>query len=327
MKKKIAIIGAGLAGLVCANMLKEKNTITVFEKSRGVGGRMATRYKDSFEFDQGAQYFTAKTPEFQKFLETPIKENIIAEWNPKFVEFDFDKIVSKAKWGEHYPHFVAKPRMNSLAKFLSQNLVIKSQTKIKKLIRENEKWNLIDENENFYSGFDLLILAIPNSQALEIIPTNFSFLKEVQNIKMLGCFSLMLGFEKPLALQFEAALVKNSKISWIAVNSSKPERKSSFSLLVNSSNTYAQENIEKDLGLIKEELIEELSEIIKINCNQSAYSDIFRWRHANSSKINGDKFFFDQNLNIALCGDWCFQGRVEAAFLSGYSLAKSLSCS
>ena len=67
MKKKIAIIGAGLAGLVCANMLKEKNTITVFEKSRGVGGRMATRYKDSFEFDQGAQYFTAKTPEFQKF--------------------------------------------------------------------------------------------------------------------------------------------------------------------------------------------------------------------------------------------------------------------
>ena len=324
MRKKVAIIGAGLAGLTCANMLKEKYEIVIFEKSRGVGGRMATRYKDDWEFDHGAQYFSAKTPEFQKFLAIPIKEKIIARWDAKFVEFDFDKVVFKRNWNQDYPHFTSQPKMSSLAKFLSQNLEVKLQTKITKLIKNNEKWNLIDENENSYFGFDLLILAIPSPQVLEIIPPNFSLLKEVKNIKMLGCFSLMLGFNKSLELGFEAALVKNSKISWIAVNNSKPGRKSAFSLLVNSSNVYAQENIEKDLELIKKDLIKELSLITKADFNQAHHIDIHRWRYANSSKINDKKFFFDQNLNIAVCGDWCIEGRIEAAFLSGYSLAKNL---
>ena len=39
-----AVIGAGMAGIACARTLVQAgHRVTVFEKSRGLGGRMATR--------------------------------------------------------------------------------------------------------------------------------------------------------------------------------------------------------------------------------------------------------------------------------------------
>ncbi|MFZ9092741.1 MAG: NAD(P)-binding protein [Planctomycetaceae bacterium] len=42
--KSVAIIGAGLSGLTLANRLQNRAEVTVFEKSGGFGGRMATRH-------------------------------------------------------------------------------------------------------------------------------------------------------------------------------------------------------------------------------------------------------------------------------------------
>lgn len=72
---------------------------------------------------------------------------------------------------------------------------------------------------------------------------------------MTGCFTLMLGFKEKLSIEFDTALVKESNISWISVNSSKPKRSAGFSLVVNSSNKWANENIEEDLEVVKEKMI------------------------------------------------------------------------
>ena len=65
--KKIAIIGSGITGCTLAVNLKEYD-ITIFDKSRGVGGRLATRRADNFVFDHGAPFFQIKTKEFYNFL-------------------------------------------------------------------------------------------------------------------------------------------------------------------------------------------------------------------------------------------------------------------
>ena len=65
---KIAIIGAGFAGLTLAKRLAEQHDVSVFEKARGPGGRMSTRRADPFAFDHGAQYFTVETERFEAFL-------------------------------------------------------------------------------------------------------------------------------------------------------------------------------------------------------------------------------------------------------------------
>lgn len=56
-KKRIAVVGAGIAGLACAYVLKEKGfDVVVYEKNPSVGGRMSSRTKDGFIFDLGADH-------------------------------------------------------------------------------------------------------------------------------------------------------------------------------------------------------------------------------------------------------------------------------
>ena len=77
--KKVAIIGAGLAGLTLARRLRGFASVTVLEKSRGLGGRMATRRSDNFEFDHGAQFFTARSTAFRDFIKAELASNSFME--------------------------------------------------------------------------------------------------------------------------------------------------------------------------------------------------------------------------------------------------------
>ena len=66
--KSIAIIGAGISGLTCAYELKKAGfNVTVFEKNDYVGGRMATRVKDGFHFDIGADHLCNLFVEMKKY--------------------------------------------------------------------------------------------------------------------------------------------------------------------------------------------------------------------------------------------------------------------
>lgn len=68
---RFAVVGAGLSGLMCARTLQDHGLdVTVFEKSRGLGGRMANRRAEpNLRFDHGAQYFTARDHNFALYVQ------------------------------------------------------------------------------------------------------------------------------------------------------------------------------------------------------------------------------------------------------------------
>ena len=86
--KTIAVIGAGLSGLVFARTLNADTKVVIFEKSRGFGGRMATRRAELLEFDHGAQFFTAKGDPFQNFLKPFMDVGIVKVWNANVVHLN-----------------------------------------------------------------------------------------------------------------------------------------------------------------------------------------------------------------------------------------------
>ena len=62
--KKVAIIGAGLAGLSAALTLQDSGCeVEVFESSDRVGGRVATDLIDGYRLDRGFQLINARYPE------------------------------------------------------------------------------------------------------------------------------------------------------------------------------------------------------------------------------------------------------------------------
>ena len=71
--------------------------------------------------------------------------------------------------------------------------------------------------------------------ALDLISDKTSFYPNVKKIKMKGCYSLMVGMDKSLQLDFDAAFIENKDIAWLALNNSKPSRMKNHCLLINSS--------------------------------------------------------------------------------------------
>ena len=81
-RKRVAVIGAGLAGLTAAGVLaKHGHQVVILEKARGPGGRMSTRRDGNVRFDHGAQYFTARHPRFIAQVEAWQEIGLVQRWN------------------------------------------------------------------------------------------------------------------------------------------------------------------------------------------------------------------------------------------------------
>lgn len=323
--KKVAVIGAGLAGLTVANQLREAFDVTVFDKANRPGGRLASRQVDGFSFDHGAQFFSVKTASFADFLQPLIAQQKVVRWDAKFVEFEGSHRAASRQWDDAFPHYVGNPDMNAMAQALSADLDIRCDINLHALYRQQtQQWQLLDVQQHAYGPFDWVVLALPAKQALSLWPEQSPSYAGINAINMQPCYAMMLGFATPPDIDWQAALVREADISWMSVNSSKPGRSNAFSMVVHATNAWAAENIDTDLEIVKKHMLSEIQRVSGIEAHLAAHIDVKRWAYANLPKQTGPLFFIDESLQIAACGDWCIQGRVEAAFSSASALSYHL---
>ncbi len=125
---RVAVIGAGIAGLVTARTLSDHGIeVCVFERSRGVGGRAATRRADALAFDHGAQYFTARGESFRRHLQAWIEEGCVARWSARIVKLDDSGMISESEAAER---FVAVPGASALAGYLAKDVNVRTGCEI-----------------------------------------------------------------------------------------------------------------------------------------------------------------------------------------------------
>lgn len=321
---KIAIIGAGLAGLTAAHDLKEHANVTLYEKSRGVGGRLATRRAEPFSFDHGAQFFKARSKAFVDFIDPMIQDGTVQRWDARFAEIEGSTLVNSKQWGEAPPHYVGAPSMNAVGKYLGADLDIRFETRITSMQWSHDQWHLQDERGETLAPCDWVLSTLPAQQAFDLLPPTLPFRAALASVQMRGCFSLMLGFGDALPIEFDAALVRERDISWISLNSSKPGRPEACSLLVHSTNLWADAHIEDDRDWVTDYLCDQTSEVIGYDVHSAQHKAVHGWRYANIGRQTGATHFLHADQRVGLCGDWLVQGRVEAAFKSGRALADSL---
>ncbi|MDJ0917419.1 MAG: FAD-dependent oxidoreductase [Woeseiaceae bacterium] len=318
---RIAVIGAGLAGLVFAREMSATNEVVLFEKSRGVGGRMATRYADPYRFDHGAQFFTARSAAFRNYLRPFLSSGVVAPWHARFAELTGDTITSERSWNDDHPHYVGAPGMNALPKALSEGLDIRLGVRIAGTNRDAGSWTLSGDDGSVFDGFDWLVCTQPSPQVAPVVGAVTALSERARSATMKACYALMLGFEQRVATPFDAARVLQADISWISVNSSKPQRSDDFTLVVHATNAWADAHIELDLPEARSHMLQQLQSVTGIDGSKASEQQIHRWRYANADKQAGPPCLVDRESRIAACGDWFIRGRVEAAFKSAIALA------
>lgn len=315
---KIAIIGAGLAGMRLASQISSAHVVTIFEKSRGPGGRMSTRRAAPYAFDHGAQYFTAASDTFQTFLAPFIADKTVVAW-PEAIELTGGAEVSDK------PKYAAAPGMNAICKALAAELDVRTGVQIEALQRGPDGWLLCTDAGERFGPFDWVISTAPAPQAAALLPDTFAGQTALSQVEMLGCFTLMLGFEAPLDLGWSALKSGDSPVGWMAVNSKKPGRDQATSLVVQASNTWAQAHMEQDPEQVTSTLLSAASEQAGVDLSSGLHLALHRWRYAATRTAVGQPFLLDEDMQLAACGDWCLGSKVEAAFLSADALAGTFS--
>ena len=320
----VGVIGAGLSGLVIARELSAEHEVTVLEKSRGVGGRIATRYADAFEFDHGAQFFTARSPTFRAFLQPLVDAGVVANWPARFAELRRSEPLVLRQWDEDYPHYVGTPRMNSVGKWLASGLNVRVGSKVERLDRRDGLWRPLGTQGEALGHFDWLVLTVPAAQTAALAPAESAVHQRAAAARMQACYALMLGFDAPVSLPWDAALVRDADISWVSVNSSKPGRPAAPCLVAHSTNAWAEAHLDDDMAAVQAHLMAECSAVTGLDGGAPIFSQLQRWRYANIGKQTGESYSLDGKLSLAACGDWHIRGRVEAAFLSAQALLEAL---
>jgi len=322
--KRVAVVGAGIAGLACARELTRHGLeVTVFEKSRGVGGRMATRRTDTgARFDHGAQYFTVRDETFQQVVSEWLEAGVVTRWDGRICSLAHGKPEPKE---QVIPRYVGTPGMNSACKHLAEGIPIHLQARIETVERIDDRWRLRDTEGAERGLFDAFLTTAPAPQSAALLAAAPHLQKSAQSVTMHGCWAAMLTFDRRLEVDFDGAFVGRSPLSWIARNSNKPQRSDMpDSWVLHASPTWTTEQLEQPSEQVLAQMLEAFWQATGHHSVKPSYSTVHRWRYAIPPEPLTQSCLFDHELKMGAAGDWCNGPRVEGAYLSGIALAAAV---
>ncbi|MBL8413163.1 MAG: FAD-dependent oxidoreductase [Propionivibrio sp.] len=317
-----AVIGAGIAGLSCATALQQAGLkVSLFDKSRGPAGRMSTRHGDGWQCDHGAQYFTARDPDFRAEVSRWVEAGVAGLWKPRLKVFDG---LSSQDRDSTLERFVGVPCMTAPACWLADSLAFSAQTTIKQLQRHQEGWQLLSlEHGVLPECFDAILLALPAPQAATLLQQTSSALVQLGALAgsavMRGSWALMLRYATPLELPFDAAFVNQGPLRWIARDSSKPGRNGTETWLLHASAEWSEAHLAEDADNIAALLLHAFEQLG--GTSPQAWT-AHRWLYADSDPALEMACAWQAEHGLGLCGDWLNGGKVEGAWLSGRALAQ-----
>lgn len=311
---------------------------------------MATRFVDGGKqlvFDHAAQFFTASDERFQRLVNEWLDRGLVREWSGLIGELEaggcFRPIPSLT------PRYIGVNGMRPLADaMLPETDMIKVLRPcwISKLEPFNGLWRLF-ENEKPRGEYDAVVIAHNGKCANRLLSTSGLPLltKQMKRLELSSVWALLAAFEDPLPIPlldsnaaFEGAFVRDvDSLSWMGNNTRKffpmqtgtPECWTFFSTAAyGKKNKVPQENIPKlTAEKVKEDMLGGVEHALGLSegsLQQPIYTRVQLWGAALPMNTPGVPCIFDPLGRAGICGDWLTGSSIEAAVLSGMSLANHI---
>jgi renalase len=307
------VIGAGPAGLSAARELQRKGrSVVVLDKGRGPGGRLSSRRTGKTRFDHGCKALTFREGDGSADLQEWIKAGAVTAWRPRL------KDGSRAE-----AYFVGTPAMNEVIKHLARDLEVRFNCRVIELKKVDAGWEIIQQKGHVELTCRKVIVAIPAPQAIDLLaPIEFQELERIKNVTFAGIWALLLEGPHPDEIGFEAAIDPTPEISWLAAQAGKPGRTSDGAWVALASREWSIENLENDKQSVANALSPLCSKILGIKRPVSAIAH--RWRFGLTTTPVGEDTLVDDDIGVAVAGDWCLGETIEDALQSGVAAGKEI---
>jgi predicted NAD/FAD-dependent oxidoreductase len=324
-RMRVAVVGAGLAGLTTARVLQDQgHDVVVVEKARGPGGRMATRRHEPWCFDHGAQYFTARDPRFLRHVEAWRERGLVEAWEGRIGVLEGGRILAAGSGTER---FVAVPGMSAICRTMAAELAdCRFDWQVQSAIFEADAWRL-QAGDNSHLEADALVISTPPDQVGPLLPQMFlseSVDQSLQGLDMEPCWALMAVFDRPLLADWDAAFVNEGALSWVCSQASRPARPDAAAWVLHATPQWSRANLEVDAAEAAAGLLDAAHRLPDAAGAQTLFETAHRWRFAVAREPLDCEALWFGDYRLAVAGDWCAGSRVEGAFLSGAAAAGRL---
>ena len=304
------VIGAGMTGIACARVLTGAGrAVRVLDKGRGIGGRMATRRVRldgaEAEFDHGAQYISAASPEFTAMLAG--LPDAAAVWHD----------------GADRPHHVGLPGMSGLPRAMADGLDVRQGVEVTALSPCPDGWRITTGAEDMRAA--RVVLTIPAPQIPALIGADHPLAEPLDAVTLDPCLTLMAAFPESSPKPFISRVQPDHTLSWIAQDSTKPGRARHVTTWVaQAGRDWSMQNVDAPHDDIAARLLPHLCAEIGADPVDALYSAAHRWRFAHVATALHLPFLSNDPGDLYLGGDWCLGPRVEAAWQSGTAIARDI---
>ncbi len=340
----IAVIGAGIAGLTCAKQLQTAGyNVVVVDKSRGVGGRMATRRVQSTRVDHGVRYLEP-TGDYLKQLIQQLEhsenpETQLTIWTDNAYEFRNNHLQQAAN---SHPYYIMRSGMSSVAKYLAQDLKIEFSLRVDSIsLTQENTWKLnfeitdqtVTEKPQPLTA-KMVMIAIPAPQAVMLLetakpPIETEFLEAIRSVEYNPCITVMAGYPSNTQLlpDWKAVnFINHEQLAWVGLDSSKRINSTQPIFVIQSSAKFAEQYLDTtDLSMMGRELIEATNNTLIPNFKNPEWIQIHRWRYAFCRKPLSISYLATTTpLPLIGIGDWCGGNNIESALKSGQDAANWL---
>ena len=339
--KSIAIVGAGCSGLAAAHTLRDAgHTVTVFERSNEVGGRAATRRRQGFTYDHGAQYIKGGSAVSSALITGRFRAADLVDIAKPVWIFDQQGHVQEGDPLQNKePKWTYRSGLDTLARRMAQDLDIRLRTRIGHLRRIIKGWSLFDSLGHPVGEFERILIAVPAGHALELIEASLLPVAErgyicvqLRKASYRPLISVLLGYQPAPHVRPYYALVNTDKthaLSWLAWEHEKsPERvpEQAGLLVAQMAPHYSREWWRAPSDEVIRDVAKRVAALLDEPLSSPCFTDLCHWRYAlpaetaDAEQLNAIAL----PLGLAFCGDAYVGGRVHLALEHGVAVARQI---
>ena len=318
---RVGIVGAGISGIAAARTLRASGAeVVLFEKSRGVGGRCATRRVGGYTFDHGATSIAPRGKSLERVMLEELPTEDLVRVTQSIYTHSALRVAPGSSGRGSAPRYVYRQGISQLAKLLAKDLDVRLQHQIDSLTPEGKEWIIGEER------FQALILTAPVPQTTLLL-WQLNEKRPTANVSYRSCISILLGYSKPLETPYHALIDVEQRhpLGWMSIESVKspdraPEGHSAFVMQLSAS--FSLEHYMDEDPILVDTAVSFVSRLYGEDWNEPEVKQVQRWKYSQPEGFADIATVNRLGDSLVIAGDGFMGPRIEDAYESGLAAAR-----